>query len=139
MIGALQHSKNNASSLPAATPPAQAKIRYMSEFDRIEAETIPHSKAIEMRGRTSMWYMLESAFMDPAAAKTLNTQFLTVVGHVLVIAGPTLYPWNLAVMWKKAFQEYTCEVRLKFPPFFFPRGDVPRGAKPRGCARVHSR
>lgn len=98
----------------------QAKIRYMSEFDRIEAEAIPHSKAVEMRGRTSMWYMLESAFMDPGAAKTLYTQFLTVTGHILVISGPALYPWNLAVMWKSAFQAYKCEVLLCFvAPFHF--------------------
>lgn len=90
----------------------QAKIRTMSEFDKIEAEAVPEGKAFEMQGRTSLWYMLEVALSDPTAAKTVWEEMAVVVGHLCVVAAPALYPWNIAVMWKLAYQEYVCEARI---------------------------
>jgi hypothetical protein len=82
----------------------QQKLANMELFERMEKLEVPNEKKFEMVGRTSIWFMVESLLGDPAAAKTTLGSFFTVSGHMLMIAAPVLYIWNLAAGWKGAFQ-----------------------------------
>jgi hypothetical protein len=88
----------------------QSKMKLLHPFEKAEREEPPPEKRSEIIGRTSLWYMIDSALSDPAASKTLTMSFITVNGHLLMVAGPVLYIWNIAVGWKNAFQvsRHTC-------------------------------